>query len=222
MSDPRDGKFVRVEPLSCDFVDVWRVNLPLQNESVAHLLTVEERNRANRFVRADEKYRWICARGILRILIGRYAKAPPQAIRFSAGPHGKPALAADPQGLCFNLSHAGDVALYAFTLESAVGIDVEFLRGRVDVVAVASRVFGSDTASRLQRLEGPAREREFLRAWVRHEAILKCRGMGIGAAETAMAQGPLPSITELDIGTDGAIAALAVEGMPRKVRLWTW
>jgi 4'-phosphopantetheinyl transferase len=221
MPDPRNNPSTRVWPLSRHVVDVWRADLALQSDRLAHLLTTEECIRAMRFVQSHDQYRWIGARGILRILLGRYAGMKPQAIRFVTGPHGKLALANGPRELCFNLSHAGDVAVYAFTLGSAVGIDVELPRRRIDIAAVASRVFGSDVAFRLSRLDRPAREKEFLRAWVRYEAGLKCRGMGIGSVEVATTHRPLLSIKELDVGIDGAIAALALEGMPREVRQWT-
>jgi 4'-phosphopantetheinyl transferase len=222
MPDLRSDKLLGVRSLERDTVDVWHADLAMQNDCVVHLLMADERVRASQFVRAQDQYRWTCARGILRILLAHYVGMEPQAIRILIGPYGKPALADGPKGLRFNLSHAGDTCVYAFALGSAVGIDVELPRPQVDIVAVALRVFGSDVASRLNRLEGPARERAFLRAWVRHEAALKCRGIGIGAAEIPSATGPFLSITEFDVGTNGAIAALALEGKPRQVRQWVW
>jgi 4'-phosphopantetheinyl transferase len=117
--------------------------------------------------------------------------------------------------LAFNVSHSGDLALYAFTSGRAVGVDVELIgRRRPDVLALAERAFGQEEAARLGRIAASMREHEFLRSWVRHEAALKCRGGRLG--EDVAYDGL--TLRELDIGP-AAVAALAVEGPVREVRL---
>lgn len=143
----------------------------------------------------------------------------PRLLRFEAGRHGKPRLTGEDR-LRFNLSHSGGVALYAFALDREVGVDVELPRRTVDQVAIARRILGDGEAERLQALDPAAREREFLRAWVRWEAVLKCRGTGIGSAG-APSGGPDPWVEQLDVGAPVA-AALAVEGGPCAVRCWQW
>jgi 4'-phosphopantetheinyl transferase len=211
-------------------VDVWQADLQLAGEHERELretLSTDERERARRFVDADDGVRWARARGILRVLLGGYLGADPLALRFALGEQGKPALAADAIAAAadvrFNLSHSGDVALYAFALGLDVGVDVELARRRLgDVVRLAGRELGADAASRLRALEPRAREREFLRLWTRHEAVVKCSGVGIGAGSAAHGK-PVtePWVVELDVGADGA-AALAVAGPPREVRRLRW
>ena len=61
-----------------------------------------------------------------------YLGLDPRALEFSRGEHGKPMLATPGTGpLQFNLSHSGDLALYAVSDAGAVGIDVEVRRRRV-------------------------------------------------------------------------------------------
>jgi 4'-phosphopantetheinyl transferase len=215
-------------------VDVWRANLAAAGADRAALherLSPDERERAARFARVSDGDRWAAGRGILRALLASCLNADPHALRFTEGPHGKPTLPAAPR-LRFNLSHSGDVALYAVTLDHEVGIDVELPRRAVDHVALARRVLGEAEAERLAALDPPARERAFLRAWTRWEAVLKCRGTGIGGAEdggagtassagTPLAASADPWVHELDIGPPGA-AALAVAGGPCEVRTWVW
>ena len=57
--------------------------------------------------------------------------------------------------------------------------------------------------------------------WVRWEAVLKCRGTGIGGAESEPAGGEDPWVRELGLDPPGA-AALAVEGGPARVRCFRW
>lgn len=206
-------------------VDVWRADLadPAVHDAVRALLSAEERERAARFAQPEHGRRWAAARGTLRALLGAYAQADPRTLRFAKGAHGKPALAAGAGAprLRFNLSHSGDVALYALALDREVGIDVELPRRAVDHVAIARRILGEAEAARLQALDPPLREREFLRAWVRWEAALKCRGVGIGGAETAPPGAAEPWVSELGLDAPAA-AALAVADGPATIRCFRW
>ena len=187
------------------------------------LLSEDERERAARYVRAEDGDRWAHARGILRAVLGRYADVDPRSLRFAQGPHGKPQAAAVgdvPAGLRFNLSHSGDVLLVAVALDREIGVDVELPRRATDHVEIARRILGDEEAERLAALDEPTREREFLRAWVRWEAVLKCRGTGIGGADDPPT-GPDPWVVELDIGPLAAAALAATDG-PCSVRCWQW
>jgi 4'-phosphopantetheinyl transferase len=202
-------------------VDVWRADLAAADDALATLLSPKEAERAGRMVRARDAERWARARGILRSLIGAYLDADPGALRIAAGRHGKPKLVGPRSELRFNVSHSGDVALYAFTFGRAVGVDVEVgRRRRTDAAALAKRAFGPEEARRFAALEPAERAREVLRAWVRHEAELKCRGTGIGGP-AASPDAPSVWIADLDVGSHAA-AAVAVEGPPCEVRLREW
>jgi 4'-phosphopantetheinyl transferase len=199
-------------------VDVWRVDLADSADAVADLLTPDEQERAARFREDVHRRRWEQARGLLRILAGAYLGADPQTLRFAPGPHGKPELE-PPSPLHFNISHSGELALFAFTLDRAVGIDIEFGDRPVDAVALARQVLGEEGARRVEQLGPPDRQREFLRLWTRYEAELKCRGLGIGADRSSRDDEPV-WIADLDLGPDAA-AALAVEGAATpNLRLW--
>ena len=207
-----------------DAVDVWRADLDAAGDEVAAPLSDDERERAARFVRERDGARWAAAHGILRALLGRYLDADPRALRFVAGEHGKPALS-DAQGgaaLRFNLSHSAGVALYALAAGREVGVDVELPHRPLDALALAQRVFGADEARRLEPLDAPAREREFLRLWTRHEALVKCQGTGIARYLRSGVGRPAPWVLELDAPAPGAAAALALDGPPCELRCFDW
>lgn len=204
-------------------VHVWRAELASVVDDVGDLLSAEERARAQRFASARDRERWVRARGILRALLGRYLDSDASALRFSVGAHGKPALLREPARtddtgaqLCFNLSHSGDLALYAFA-ETRVGVDIEVAKPGIDAIALAERVFGRDEVERLQGLSESARAREFLRAWVRHEASLKCHGSRLGARVETRGLW----LAELDVSADAA-AAVALDKAPTQLCLWEW
>jgi 4'-phosphopantetheinyl transferase len=216
-------------------VHVWLADLALvERAGLAELLSAEERGRAARFARERDRQLWTLARGVLRQLLGRYLQADPGSLRLASGAHGKPALqhdrlaaaatgkraATDLARLSFNLSHSGGLALYAFAATAAVGVDVEVARRPIDAIALAARAFGEELAGRLAELDPATREEEFLRAWVRHEAELKCRGTGLGGASSD-AERSRPWTSGLEVGPRAA-AAVAVESRPSELRCWRW
>ena len=198
---------------------MWRADLEAVGDGLSELLDDGERERAARMLRDGDRLLWTRARGVLRALLGRYLEADPRTLRFATGAHGKPALA-EHERLFFNLSHSGEIALYAFAQGNDVGVDLEVDRRVLDRPALAARAFGVAEARRLEALGPQARQREFLQTWTRHEAALKCRGTGIGAYR-ADAQPEGLWITELELGAR-AIGALAVEGHVRELRCWEW
>jgi 4'-phosphopantetheinyl transferase len=224
-------------------VHVWRADLATVDKELLELLSPDERARAERLSRRRDAQPWARSRGVLRALLGLYLQTDPSRLRFATGAHGKPAFLEEADEspvvqrlssvrsprLSFNLSHSGSLALYAFALKAAVGVDVELARRPIDVLAVAARVFGEAEAARLQGLDPVSREREFLRAWVRHEAELKCLGVGIGGAQEAGiggaqqagVSGRRPWIAELEVAPRAA-AAVAVETPPHELRCWDW
>jgi 4'-phosphopantetheinyl transferase len=214
---------------------VWRADLARADERLAQLLSEQERTRAERLLSLRDRMHWARSRGLLRALLGRYLEVDPSAVRLATGPHGKPALAdhADASAaeaattgaielsrVSFNLSHSGTVALYCFARGMAVGVDAEVDRRPIDELALAERMLDTHTVARLRALSDPTqRRREFLRAWTRHEAQLKCLGTGIGAGEQT-GEHP-PWVTNLDLG-DGIAGAIACEHAPRESKHWTW
>ena len=200
-------------------VDVWRAELAACGDGVTDSLTAEERQRADRFVREADRTRWARARGVLRSLLASYLDADPSALTFVTQAHGKPAL--DPPSLLrFNLSHSGGVALYAFALGREVGVDVEQGTRPVDVVRLARQTMGEEEARRLEALGPAERQREFLVAWTRHEAVLKCRGIGLAGRVPDGAPAVWASTLHLGAATAAAVAA---EGDAAPIlRLWQW
>jgi 4'-phosphopantetheinyl transferase len=210
-------------------VDVWRVDLPSVAEDLLEQLSADEHARAERMVRKRDGELWARSRGVLRALLGSYLHADPGELVIALDARGKPTLGPRnvgggsdglPTALCFNLSHSGQTALYAFAADGSVGVDVELARHPINAVAIAARVFGPGEAARLQALDPESRERRFLRAWVRHEARLKCLGAGIGGSG-GPTTAPEPWVAMLEIA-ERAAAAVATSVAPREVRCWDW
>jgi 4'-phosphopantetheinyl transferase len=215
-------------------VHVWRANLAAVSADLGELLCDEEQSRASRIMNEHDGQRWRRSRGLLRTLLGRYLQRDPGGLRFTAGGHGKPALArstdepssaggpatAEPHRVSFNMSHSGELALYAFSHTGAVGVDVEVARRPMDAVGIAARMLGPEQAQRLQALDPEVRQREFLRAWVCYEAELKCLGVGIGASSHDATRSELWT-SEIEL-VPPAAGAVAAEHPVGELRCWDW
>ncbi len=171
-------------PLVPGEVHVWSVDVgrAMTLPAEVSILSPDERARAARFRRPEDRVRSIVSRTALRDLLARYVGAAPAALRFVAGPHGKPMLAPgstdSPPG--FNVAHSGRVILLAFAA-CAVGIDVEQLRPDVEIEELARRFFAPEEVAAVHATPGARRVEIFFRVWTRKEAFLKAHGAGLSA-----------------------------------------
>jgi phosphopantetheinyl transferase len=82
-------------------------------------------------------------------------------------------------GVTFNLSHAGGVALLAFSRSRELGVDVEGVRRDLDVDSIARRYFSLHEQRDLATFNSEERYETFFRCWTRKEAYIKAKGEGL-------------------------------------------
>lgn len=164
-------------------IHVWRISLAIEEDPLARLYDVlvsNEQDRADRFLHADVRRRFVAARGQMRRLIAAYLDEPADRIEFAYSGLGKPRLATDREpAFHFNLSHSGECALFACTREGELGVDVEQLRAVRDQTGLARRFFSPPEYRRLVACRSAEQQAEFFRIWTRKEAILKATGKGL-------------------------------------------
>lgn len=144
---------------------------------LTRFLTPEELARADRFRLRPHRRRYVAARGVLRFLIAERVDVAPRDLNLVAGEQGKPLLASHPD-LSFNVSHSHDLALFAFSAEGDVGVDVEHLRD-LDPLVVSSTCFSASERLELALLPHGRRLDAFFEGWVRKEAVIKADGRGM-------------------------------------------
>jgi 4'-phosphopantetheinyl transferase len=222
--------------LGSDEVQVWAVWLAAPETILTQYwddLSEEEQNRAGRFRFDDLKRRYILSRGALRALLGYYTGRPRKDVALSYGPKGKPFLP-DHAKLQFNTSHSADLALYAFTYGSELGVDIEQIRPLAGLESVASRFFSTREISDLLSLPPESRMPAFFRCWTRKEAYIKAIGDGLSMnldafQVTLLPQDPPRLASAKNTQDDwawilhhldpapGYVGALAYEGEPRSI-----
>jgi 4'-phosphopantetheinyl transferase len=183
----------------------------------AHLST-EERARAARFRRPRARNRFVAARGWLRRVLGNELCCAAEDVPIVTAATGKPEVAGS--DLRFSTSSSRNLALYAISMSTDVGVDVEAVRPRTDVERLAARFFTE--AERLALTSVPAGERlaAGFQAWACKEAYGKATGCGLdfplhavdvwsASGEPTLAAGW--SVHEVDL-TPGFAAAVAGRG----------
>ncbi len=166
-----------------------------------------ERERAQNFLRAEVGQRWASSRLALRRVLRAYTGERPERIEIDVDGNGKPRLG-DERGLEFNLSHSEELALIAVSAERPVGVDVEKVKPDRDLLGLAERALEPASVEKVRAAAPGDRAAVFYEAWVRHEARLKCLGVGLS--------GPAPrqpaAVRGLTPGP-GFAAAVAVRGV---------
>ncbi len=198
---------------------MWRAHLDDIGHGPLSVLSAAERAAAHRPGLERKRLRRGGARAVLRVLLGGYLGVNPSSLRFSQLPSGKPVvdaqLARGYADLDFSVSHSEGLALIAISRAGAVGVDVEIIGRRFDHARLATKLLGESEAERIAQLGAEQGRREFLRAWTRREATLKCRGTA--SANTAARRPVRPWVLEFGLGPM-AIATLAAEHAPGSVR----
>jgi 4'-phosphopantetheinyl transferase len=195
-------------------VHVWCASLYQQSQHLAEflsLLCTDEKSRAERFYFERDRNRFIIGRGILRTILSSYLDTEASRLEFDYNPYGKPALKTlfTDKVLQFNLSHSKDLAIYVFTWNRRVGIDLEYVHAMPDINHFAEQFFSPRESEFIDSLPGKQKLGAFFKIWTCKEAFLKANGSGlitpINQAEVSLMAGGTAHLTA--IGDDPQQAA---------------
>jgi 4'-phosphopantetheinyl transferase len=219
-------------------IHVWRVDLDQPQEVVQQFrstLETDELDRADRFHFEKDRTAFAVSRGFLRRVLGGYLKTKPEALRFSYGPYGKPALNGEHR-LKFNMSHSRGIALVGVSEAKELGVDVEYMREDFATEDIARRFFSPREVVAFNALPSELQVAAFFRCWTRKEAYIKAIGRGLSQPldgfDVTLAPDESPallradeddvsrwSLCDIDVGGDYA-AALVCEGQASRIRCW--
>ncbi len=203
--------------LSHDEIHVWHQSLARGSAEVAtfaSLLSADELQRAGRFRFDKDRNGYIVSRGTLRTLLGHYLDVSPLELRFAYSEYGRPSLVAEASSgmLDFNVSHSGEIALFAFARGREIGIDVERVRRNFGTCEIAERFFSAAERAALQELPQEQRHQAFFRCWTRKEAFIKAIGEGLSH--------PLDQF-DVSLAPEVPAALLATRPDAQEVARWT-
>jgi 4'-phosphopantetheinyl transferase len=171
--------------------------------------------------------------------LGNYLDCQPNELSLLYSPYGKPSIENN-EGLRFNLAHSQDVAVFGFSIEREIGIDVEQIRQISDMEVLAARFFCLEETAKLMRLLPSERCSAFFRCWTRKEAYIKAIGKGLGIdldqfevslspGEPAALLKSLPGFADASLWhlreipvEPGYVGAVAVEGPEWNLTCFDW
>ena len=224
--------------LNANEVHVWRASLDCSPAELSRLetcISADELARAKRFISQTDRNHFLAARGILRELVGRYARVSPAQIQFRYGTNGKPELESNGFALQFNVSHSSGLAVFGFSRERRLGVDVELVRSQSSAEDIAARYFAPDELVELRKLPLQVRAQGFFCCWTRKEAYVKAHGAGLSIpldsftvsltpdqpAELHSADRARWSMRSFE-PRPGYVAAIVLEGTVQDMRFWNW
>ncbi len=164
--------------LQADSIHIWRIDLGQPADSLTRLLSTDETEKAQRLISQTLRQRYTVARAGMRHILGCYLGIPGDKLQFGYGTEGKPTLQNCGANIQFNLSHCGEMALLALST-STIGIDLEKLQQRPNLMHIAQRLFPQTVQQELAWLHGEDLTQEFFHHWTALESCAKCHGVGI-------------------------------------------
>lgn len=191
-----------------DGVELWLVEgtgTEVERSALHNLLSEDERARAARFKVEHARRAFVVSRGFLRTILGNALGCAPRIVRLGEGPHGKPFLtgAHAGSGIEFNVSHSGDLFLYALSRGRTLGVDVERKKEERELEKLAQRYFAPAEARLLLEQATPEERLDsFYRCWTRKEAYLKAKGTGLTTRLAAFAVTFLPGVAPAMLHTE--------------------
>lgn len=150
-------------------------------ETANSLLNKDEVARKERFVFERDRVRFARARGYLRLELGAALNVSAHDVEIEIRSGGKPYVPGAP--FDFNLSHSGDLAVFAHANLGSVGVDVEMIdRGQGfgrDLDGLARSVLADSEQTALNGLKQDERALRFMQYWTAKEARMKVSGQGM-------------------------------------------
>jgi 4'-phosphopantetheinyl transferase len=174
-------KICLVPPLVAGDVHIWAWDYSGSSSrfpKYLEILSIDERERLNRYRFSADKLRFAVSRARLRTLIAGYLNCDSARIKFDRGPHGKPRLNAEISAarLMFNLSTTARMTIVAIALDDPLGVDLEEI---LPLDTDVERSLSVREQSDLLSISGESRLKAFYECWTRKEAILKAEGLGL-------------------------------------------
>lgn len=145
------------------------------------LLSQNELSRAGKFHFEMDRSKFIVGRGILRLILSKYSGILPSQIKFIYNEFEKPSLEKGQNSMFleFNTSHSASFVIVGLTIIAKIGIDIEILDRKSDLLELAKRYFAEAEFINLISLPKDLMIEGFYNCWTRKEAFIKAIGNGL-------------------------------------------
>lgn len=169
--------------LQTNEIHAWCAPLSLGRKTLDQHLSIlddQEKERAERFLAASDKRRFVKGRSLLREILSFYLQMDPRDIKFEYSEYHKPAIANyHPEHFEFNVSHSEDLIVIGISRSIPIGLDIESTNRSQKDLELASEFLSPGELALLQKVPETQKLEAFLNCWTRKEAYLKAIGKGL-------------------------------------------
>lgn len=168
-------------------IDLWYVyddNIKRNQyiDKYIDLLTKAEYQRYQRFYFDKDRKQYLLTRALVRSVLSLYIPfILPNEWRFELNDYGKPHIDRDfiNTSMRFNVSHTKNLIVMAVTKKREVGVDVEYISQKDNLIEMAKRFFSPVESNQLLRLPREKQYHRFFDLWTLKEAYIKACGKGL-------------------------------------------
>lgn len=150
-------------------------------EKIFHLLSDEEKQRAQTFHFEKDRQQFVFTRGVLKTLLGSVLKLENHLLSITYTEKGKPIID-DANSLNFNVSHSEKQSLIAISSTAELGVDVERMESQRSVDSITSKYFTEAEQSYIFKNDSKSKLEKFYQLWTAKESLLKAQGSGLGSS----------------------------------------
>lgn len=144
------------------------------SENFFDVLDIFEKKRADKFILAEDRLRFVTCRSVLKVLLSPLLDIPAVKIQFEYSPNGKPMLPGM-NSIQFSVSHCRNIMLWGISNGNAIGVDVEHSEIEISENVFAS-VCSEEELSEMKRTPEQLRHAFIVDRWTKKEAVLKAMG----------------------------------------------
>lgn len=162
-------------------------------------LSIDEKNKAARFISPQDTVWYSVCRGKLRYILGEILSIDPEKVLFNYTDSGKPFLSPEHQtSLKFNVSHTKNQLLIGIHPYLDIGVDIEEIKV-TSYSDLVERFFHKNEKTLFSQLNFETQKTKFYQWWVAKESITKCLGLGIYAVLSQLDLSKLKSTEPLSL-----------------------
>jgi 4'-phosphopantetheinyl transferase len=178
-------KQVKVSKLNNNQIHLWLVPLSqLQvsfSEGICQGLSERELIRASKILNIEKRRLYCGGRIALRMLLEGYTGINRDVLEFQYGERGKPTLdtTLDNGNMEFNYTVSSGYALFGFSWNNPIGVDIEIHPRKIDYDHFSRRILGVEETKEWGLIEDHRRNNAMLACWTRKESYGKLMGVGI-------------------------------------------
>ncbi len=161
------------------------------------LLSDDEKERWKRLRLPEAAEQFLAARGLLRTFLASLLQKKPEEIRFGYEKNGRPFVLENSDNVknsappvYFSVSHSGPYVAMAFGKDPSLGVDVEVLAPRDNLMGLARRYFHEKEYEAFLTVPPEEQMAAFYHTWTIKEAFLKALGFGMEKSPRSFSASP--------------------------------